>query len=228
MGLAEEDIEGRGLKFWLTRIVGASLGLVAVVAVGALIKDIISSPSGPSRQVARIALVPDLPPPPPPPPKEEKKIEPPKIEQKQVEQPKPQEAPPQASEQLKMEGAGSADGIAGVQSGTVTEEYRGQTIGGKESEAGGRGWAWYGGVLQREVQQHLQRSAKLRGSEYRVYLRLWIAGSGEVAKVELAESTGNAEVDEQLRLALADLPVLRDRPPAEMPQPVRLRVTSRI
>jgi protein TonB len=218
MGLAEEELDGRGLKFWLMRGIGALALAVAVVGAAVVLKDIISSTTTPARQVARISLVPDTPPPPPPPPKQEKPEEP--KEQKQVQEaPKPQEAP-QPSEQLKMEGAGSDNGLAGLQAGPVLREYKGD-IGATPA------YVSYGGLVQREIQQFLQKAPKLRGVDYRVTVRIWLAPTGEVTRVELAGSSGSGDVDEVLKSSLAELPALKDRPPADMPLPIRLRLTSR-
>lgn len=219
MGLAEEELEGRGLKFWLMRGLGAVAGIVLLVAAVIVMKDIVSSATAPARQVARIALVPDTPPPPPPPPPKQEKPEAPK-EQKQVQEtPKPQEAP-QPSEQLKMEGQGSDSGLAGLQAGAVTQEYKG-AIGGTPA------YASYGALVQREIQQFLQKAPKLRGVDYRVMVRLWLSPAGEVTRVEIAGSSGSGDVDEMLKTSLAGLPALKDRPPADMPLPIRLRLTSR-
>jgi len=43
----------------------------------------------------------------------------------------------------------------------------------------------------------------------------------------LVDSTGDARADEVLKDALRDMRALREGPPGDMPQPVRLRVTSR-
>jgi protein TonB len=41
------------------------------------------------------------------------------------------------------------------------------------------------------------------------------------------DSTGDAKADEVLKEALKGMRALRDGPPAEMPQPMKIRVTSR-
>lgn len=218
MGLAEEELDGRGLKFWLLRGLGAIALTAVVVGAAAVVKDIVSSSTAPTRQVAKISLLPDTPPPPPPPPKEEKPEEP--KEQKQVQEtPKQQEAP-QPSEQLKMEGQGSDSGLAGLQAGTVLKEYKGD-IGALPA------YVSYGGLVQREIQQFLQKTPKLRGVDYKVTVRVWLSPSGEVTRVEIAGTTGNGDVDEALKSSLASLPALKDPPPADMPLPIRLRLTSR-
>ena len=44
---------------------------------------------------------------------------------------------------------------------------------------------------------------------------------------EVTGSTGNPEIDSTLTTALADIPALDSAPPSDMPQPVKLRLSSR-
>lgn len=208
---------------------GAGLLAAIAVIIGLifLVKNLLKGTSGPARQMAKITIVPDTPPPPPPPPKEERKPEPPKetpkevkIEQPEQEQPK---EPPQA-EQLKMEGEGSDTGVPGIAAGNVKQDYIGQPTG----TGGSGGYAWYGGLLQQHVQQSLSRVQGLRSAEYRVVVRVWLGTDGRIDRADLSGTSGSAEIDERIKLALAELPPLRERPPEGMPQPVKLRVTSRI
>lgn len=171
----------------------------------------------------KISLVPDRPPPPPPKP-EERKPEPPKAEQKEVKMDQPKEAPPQPqSETLKMEGM-AGDGPSAFQSGSVANEDLSRV--GKGGDFGGSAFASYSQVVKRRVEQSLARVNSLRGFPYRVEVRVWVGATGAIDRAELIDSTGNPEVDSVLRSALRELPNLTEVPPAGMPQPVRLRLTS--
>jgi protein TonB len=143
----------------------------------------------------------------------------------------PKEPTPQAqNEPLKMEGA-AGDGPSAFAAGTVNKEYSGGTIG------GGAG----GGVigvnrmqqglftdrLQRHLQEELNRNRKLRETDYRVSLRLWLARNGTVQRAELAQSTGNVDVDALLQQALLQVAALREALPDNLQQPIRIRVTAR-
>ena len=55
-------------------------------------------------------------------------------------------------------------------------------------------------------------------------IREYAAG---VERYELAGSTGNPDTDKAINQALANLPSMHESPPEDMPQPVKLRVTSR-
>lgn len=167
------------------------------------------------KQATKAFLVPDKPP--PPPPKEEKKIEPPKTETKEVKINTPKEqAPVTQNEPLKMEGA-AGDGNSPFGAGTVGREYSGGSFGG----------SLYAGQLQRHLQIELNKNRKLRESDYRVTLRVWVAKDGAIQRAELAQSTGNEALDELLRQSLLQVAAMRDLPPEGTPQPIRIRVTAR-
>lgn len=227
-GLAEEEVQRSSASVWARRAGGALLAVAAVGAIALVVKSLGSGASGPPRQVAKITLVPDTPP--PPPPKEDKRPEPPKESPKEVkvEQPKQDPPPqPQQAEAIKMEGAGSDNGIAGVTAGTVQQEYTNQKIGG-DGTGGGNRFGWFESALERNVQQALQRNPNLRGKDFRVVINVWLGPDGALSRVDLNSSTGNRDADEQIRLALAEMPPLRDRVPEGLPQPVKLRITSRL
>jgi periplasmic protein TonB len=167
----------------------------------------------------KISLLPNTPPPPPP-PKEEKKPEPPK-EQKEVKMEQPDmKQPPAPDNTLKMEGD-KGSGPSAFQSGTVTNENRIPA-----SESGNR-YAFYSNLMQKFLQDELARNKTLVGKEYRISLNLWFDNSGKIAKFSLTQTSGNPETDTLIRNALGELPPLKTPPPDSMPQPVRLRVTSR-
>jgi protein TonB len=205
---------------WL-RIVLAVLLAVAVVGLIVWgIAGILDSKPGKAKKPPKISLLPDKPPPPPPPPKEEKKPEP-KDQQKEMKAEPPKEPMPQAqNEPLKMEGA-AGDGPSAFAAGSVGKEYTGGSVGGK----------LFQGVfvdrLQRHLQEELNRNRKLRQSDYRVNLRVWLRGDGSVRRAELVQSTGNPAIDELLEQTLLQVAGMREAPPENMPQPIRIRVTAR-
>jgi len=214
---------------WPVRI-GIGLGLLAfagVVAWGALslLKD--TKPS--KRQLVQIALL-RPPPPPPPPPPEEKPPEPEIKEEVKMpepeqppEQPAQDEAPP-PGEQLGLDanasGSGDAFGLAARKGGRDIT-----TLGGPSG--GGRGSAWFAGLVESHLQARLYKEEKLRKADYRVQLRIWFAPDGRIERFELIDSSGNKDIDDQIKLALQHMPPLKQPPPADLAQPVKLRLTSR-
>ena len=88
-------------------------------------------------------------------------------------------------------------------------------------------FTFYTGALEQQLQSEMTKRDKIRRGNYRVQLKLWIAGDGAIQRFQLLDSTGDQGVDQEIRLAMADLPRLRQPPPPDMPQPVRIRLSSR-
>jgi protein TonB len=227
--LAEDSIEGTSAGRRVRNILLALIGVGVVGYGGYWLKSQFSKPSSPGRQVTKIAIIPDTPPPPPPPPKEEKRPEP--KEQKDVKvEPKPVEAPPQPAEQLKMEGA-AGDGASPFAAGSVTNEYKGGdvgTIGGGPAKPNRMQYAFFTNALQRHIQDELARNSEVKQISYRVTVKVWLGRDGSIQRAALDGSTGDDRSDSALSRALAEMRPFRDAPPADMPQPIRLRITNRL
>ena len=205
---------------------GPLLGGLALLAIFAVIGWFIvgslkgsKAPEPP--KVQEISLV-QPPPPPPPPPKVE---EPPPPEQV-IEEPKPEPEPV-------AEDAPADEAMPGDELGLDAEGGAGSDGFGLRGKKGGRGLIgggdrnrWYAGVLQRELQSLLSNNSQARGDKYSVVVKLWITDEGRVERFELLDSTGDNDSDTALRNTLRDLH-LKDTPPADMPQPVKLRIVSR-
>jgi periplasmic protein TonB len=208
------DRMGRPLRsrdrLWLRRIV---VGVGMLTFVGAVVwggMNLIHTPPGPKRQIARIMVLPDTPPPPPPPPEE--KPPPPKQEQprQQVETPKPQ-TPPEP-EQLKMEGQ-AGEGPSPFAAGEVKQDYIGGDIG------NGARYAAYVGRVEQRIQLELTRH-KVHANSVKLFL--WLAPDGSIQRYTIAGS--DADTEKSVRLALADLSRFDEAPLADMPMPIGLRI----
>lgn len=202
------------------------LGVVVVIALVAVVINSFLAQSGKPRKpsVQQIAIL--RPPPPPPPPKQEEK--PPEIKKEEVKlPPPPQEDAPKdadAKEAGKDLGVDAEGGTGGDGFGLVGRKGGRDLIGG---DGGARSrFAFYTNIIQQQIQDELSRNKRLKSGEYRAVVRIWLAADGRTQKVDLAGSTGNADVDSSLRAALADI-TFRQPPPQDMPQPVRLRISSR-
>lgn len=214
---ADRDGGRRGLA--IAGVMAALLALAAVVA-WQMMKDA----GAPKRkQVQQISLVQprELPKPPPEPekPKEEikEKIDTPPPEARKDDSPPP-EAP------LKLEGEASPGGTLDVGGGGKGQEYTIPRVAG--TGEGRRGFGFYTQQLQSLLQDELNRKDKLRGSEYRATLALWLAGDGKVQRVEMTGSSGDPRIDALIVEAVSAARGFK-APPESMPQPVRLRVTAR-
>ena len=137
---------------------------------------------------------------------------------------KPAEAPPPGPD-LAVDAAGGAGGDS---FGLVGKKGGSDLIG---SSGGGSGsgsrFAWYGALIKERIQETVSREKKLREADFRIMVNVWINASGAVTRAELLDSTGNADLDSALKVALRNLPPLREGAPGDMPQPIKLRITAR-
>lgn len=199
-----------------------AIGLVAAIAM--VLNNLLGNKSDKPKKPPQISLIPTTPPPPPPPPKEEKR--PPPKEQKEVkveQQTEQKQAPPDP--QLKMEGA-AGDGPSAFASGKVTSEDLSKLGGGGGKEGAFSPFNNYAGLMKAEVQRQLARRSELRRRSYRVEIRVWVSGDGTVKQSELVGSSGDPDTDDSIRQALTTLPAFSEAPPANMPQPIRLRIVA--
>ncbi|CZZ90900.1 TonB family C-terminal domain [Bordetella ansorpii] len=219
------------------RFVWPVVGLVVVVGLGYFIWRWAGDMAGVQREAPKVAAIIPLPPPPPPPPPPEKPpeeppppeevVEPKPIEEpKPIDQPKPDEAPPKPANDMAnaMEmntdaqagsdafniGAGSGSGMAGSGGG------------------GGFGNATYGQYMSYMLQKILREDERTRNLVYRgVAVNIWLDTAGQVTRVEVARSSGDAEVDEKLVATLRAVGRVDERPPASTPMPIRTSISSR-
>lgn len=201
---------------------GVALGLVIAVMLGFGLKDLLVSDKPAKKpKLQQITLIK----PPPPPPPEQKPPEPEvmkeEVKLQEVEPPPEQQAdapPPGQDLGVDAEGAGSGDGF-----GLVGRK------GGRDLLAGAGGrFAGYTGLLRQQIQEYLTKDKRLRTADYKAVVKVWLARDGRVERYELTGSTGNPDTDKAINLALASLPPVREQPPEDMPQPVKLRITSRL
>jgi TonB family protein len=206
----------------LAPIAGGGLLLACFCGViYAMVSALSSQAPPPKSRIQMISLV--QPPPPPPPPKIEEPPPEPEVEEVDVpeteteEMAESDEAPPGEELGLDAEGVagGDAFGLAAKQGG------RG-LIGG----AGSR-FKWYAGVLETDIQRLLSEIEDVRKGRYTVIVRLWIGPDGIVEGSELVRGTGDAELDDALARALGNGLRMSRAPPEDLPQPIKIRITSR-
>ena len=167
-------------------------------------------------------------PPPPPPPPPEKPPEPVVKEEIKLSEPEPEpmdqadEPPPGPDLGIDAEGTGSGDGF-----GLVGRKGGADLIGGSR----GNPWAWYDAIVNDAVntafQDALAREHALKDKTYRVVVKVWIDADGKVSRIAAVDKTGDSKIDELIQDVLKNLRTLRKNPPADMPQPLKIRVTSR-
>lgn len=217
------DVEKKAWGPWAVGIAGLLALCLLLYWASTLVK---SGGTSAKRQTVKIAVLPDTPP--PPPPKVEKPPEPEKQETKpqpQQEQPKVQQASPEP-QQLKMDGP-AGDGPSAFASGQVSSEYKGGDIGTGGGAVNRMQFAFFTGRLTRHIQTELARDKGLKGQDYRINVRIWVGDNGLLQRFELLTSTGNEMLDASLKQALATIAPL-DQVPANLPQPLTLRITNRV
>lgn len=211
---------GRGSL--MSRALGV-IGVVGVLAVMAWLVWSLMQGAGPTtkRQPPRITQVILPPPPPPPPPPEPEKTtdEPKPVENtpfESIEPPKEESAEPPGDPLTADAGPGNNE--FGLQAGTGGGGTR---IGG--GNGGGNPYAGYAAMVQRTVQQYLQQGEKTRKGRYSATVAMWLAPDGTIQRSQVIAGTGKPELDAAIVAALQGRS-LPQAPPAEMPQPINLRI----
>ena len=198
--------------------------VASILAGGAVsyIRGLVGSGPPPTKKVVQEIHVirpppppPDEPPPPPPPPEE--KVDVPDPQKKP--DPTPSNEPP-PSEHLGLDAEGGAGGDA---FGLVGNKGGRDLVGG----GGGNAYAWYAGLLKNEILDSLETESNVRSGGYSVVVHVWVRPDGTIDHVHLAQSTGDRQRDQRIEAALMRIPRLSQAPPADMPEPISLRIVSR-
>lgn len=196
------------------------VGVIATVAV-VFVRDMLNNTTPPKKSVQQITL---LQPPPPPPPKVEQPPEQ-KVEEVKLDEPEPEPVPDDSNEPAPGEDlAVDADGGAGGDGFGLLGKKGGRSLIG----SGGSAFGWFATQVQSDVQDMLNNREDIRKKRYAVKVNLWLEPDGSVRNVEMIGSSGNAELDRSLRVALKQITQLKTRPPEDLPQPIRLRIASRM
>jgi periplasmic protein TonB len=199
-------------------LLGSSITLIGA-GTFAMMRSFLKNPAPAQKPVVQeIRLIrpppppPDLPPPPPPPPEE-------KVD---VPQPKPDPTPtndPPPGQQLGLD----ADGSAGSDAFGLLANKGGREL----LAAGGSAFAWYAGLLKNEILNQLNADAAARRGEYSLVVQVWVGGDGTINRVRVTQGSGDRARDQAIEQALSRLSRLNQAPPADMPEPISLRIVSR-
>lgn len=208
---------GKTFRRWRPAlVVGIGLMLVTALIWLAIEEFAVPDKGKKKRVIQEISLIK----PPPPPPKKIEKPPKPEIKEK-VDVPKPDQQPDKPADAPPPD-TGIPEGPAGGMATDLGVGSGSGVIGGDGSR-----FAWYGALIKERIQETVARDIKLREADYRVVVNVWVNASGTVTRAELIGSTGDAELDSALKVTLRNLPPLREGAPADMPQPIKLRITAR-
>nr|WP_063803209.1 TonB C-terminal domain-containing protein [Burkholderia ubonensis] len=214
------------------RFVKPAVIVLALAGLGALVWRFASDTAGVKRASApQVTTVIPLPPPPPPPkqkpPPEKVKEEVKTPVDKPSVAPKPSEAPKPSDNQPKQmtmnapaqAGADNFNIGAGDGSGMV-----GSGGGGRFGNASYAQYMVY--VLQRAIEQD-KAVQEAGGARFAGGLNLWLEPSGRIAKVAIAQSTGDARIDAAVVAAVEALGKVDEAPPPATAYPVLVRLQGR-
>lgn len=233
---AEEAAEERRARRRWFALLG--VGLPIMTGLGYLGWTLLESGgSQPQRQVVntvtRVTLPP--PPPPPPPPKADPPPEPmvqPRVQEQPLQRVEPRPEPPRPQPTPQPPGPPPALGLPAGPGGANPYGIGpgggdGLTVGGSGAGGGGGGsrFGGYAGALQGSLQRALQRDERTRRGAWRVTVRIWVGPGGEITRLQLVGSSGNAERDAAIQQVLNGLSV--QAPPRDLPQPIVARIDSR-
>jgi periplasmic protein TonB len=200
-------------------VAGIVLGAIGlgVVALGA--KALFSNkPAPPKMVVQEVKIIRTEPPPPrpeePPPPPEEVDVNEPEPEP----EPTPSNEPPPGDLGLDAEGTAGTDGF-----GLAARPNGRDLVGSGVSQL-----TWYAGLVQSAILAELGNEKVVRSRAYNVPIRVWARADGSIERSELAQSTGDREVDRAIERAVARVTRIPYAAPAEMPQPITIRLVARI
>lgn len=163
---------------------------------------------------------------PPPPPPKEPPPEPPKIvEQQKIEPPvdkpmdAPKDEPPPGPLALDAKGEAGNDAFG-----------LGGKVGGADFMSGGGGgtrFGHYAFLMNDVITKSLHNDDKLSSAKFRATVKVWVADSGKVLRVQVLHTTGDTNTDSRIEQVIGAMPALPEPPPKDMPQPVVVRIGAR-
>ncbi len=197
---------------------------IAAIAIVYFVGGMLSQPIEPPKKTVQEIKV--FRPPPPPPEIENEPPPEPEVEE-EVDIPEPEALPdvpdmePAASEQLGLD----ADGTAGGDSFGLAARKGGRSlIGSGDGDVN----MWYAGnIVKAAVLDLLTDIEELLITRYRVRLDIWVNPRGEVTNFKLLQSTGDKDVDAEIKQALSSIKRFKTLPPPNMPQPIKLVIEAK-
>ena len=166
------------------------------------------------KQVQQITII--APPPPPPPPKE---IEEPEVEEEIIEE-------EEVVEEIPEESAEPPPGDLGLDS----EGVAGGDNFGLVGRPGGRGLfgagSSYGALVERELDDMLQRDRKLRGKAFYFIIELLLDNDGGIEQFEITQKKGDESLKEHLRTRLLEFGRFSQAVPLEANNSFRIELDS--
>ena len=83
----------------------------------------------------------------------------------------------------------------------------------------------YAGYIATQVKTAVVMNTHLHDARFDISAKVWLDPGGRIVRLQLPASSGNDDLDKEIALTLDHLAV-NPPPPANMPQPVRIRIES--
>jgi len=202
-----------------TRFIPFVIGALLTAAVIYVAISILSASDDeqPRKKVVQQVTIIAPPPPPPPPPEQEP----------EVQEPEDEEVVEEMDEAMPDEGM---DEDIGNDLGMDADGSAGGDGFGLLARKGGRGLigGGYGALVVQEINSMLVEHERLRGKAYTVILQLWISENGVIERYKIDRTKADSEVVAMLEDAITRMGSVSSGPPLELPQPIRLRIKSRL
>jgi len=205
--------------------------LCLVAALGFLFNSLLEGEGKKKKKAVQQVTL--LKPPPPPPPKEEKPPEP-EVRKEEIKEeiiepgPEPEDAPqdqPPPGPDLGVDaegGAGSdAFGLVGKKGGAALVGSGGGGSGSPLSRFG-----FYARVVEKEITKRLNEAGKTPSGQFSAVVNLVLDQSGNILSFDLANSSGNAQVDDLIRKAVELTKSFNQPIPEGMPTTMKVRITT--
>ena len=200
-------------------------GLIITGLIIWVVGGMLSAPvEPPKKTVQEIKVI--RPPPPPPEVEPEPPPEPEIEEEVDIPEPEPEALPDVPDMEPPPGDLGlDAEGVAGGDAFGLAARKGGRSlIGSGDGDAN----LWYAGtIVKASVLDALTGIEGILITRYRVRLNLWVDSGGNLTRFKLLESTGDTEVDQKIKAAMANIKRFPELPPPNMPQPVKLVIEAR-
>jgi protein TonB len=98
--------------------------------------------------------------------------------------------------------------------------------GGGGGGTGGSRWGWYAGEVQSRIADALRQNDKTKDARFRIKVRVWVNTSGSITRATLADSSGDATVDQALKNQVLVGLNLPEAPPSDMPMPIVMMINE--
>lgn len=199
-----------------------AIGAVVIGVCGGLAWLVYSAMQEPPPQTKKVVTTVNIVRPPPPP--EPQQLPEPEVQEEvEIEEPEAEMPEPDLAEIPDGPLGLDAEGTAGMDGFGLAARKGGVDI----TRIGGDPYGWYRTALGNDLAARLAEFESIRRTSYDIRLRLWLDREGRVKRIKLIGSTGDAELDAELKRVLASLQRVSERPPPGMDNPVRLRIASR-